>query len=83
MKIEIGKLKAYITELEDHVNKHRGHDPKWTSEEKLAIRKDEQVVRLKARNSELVKNNKILKRTVSDLIAKWHNYTKQCTEKGS
>ena len=73
LKIEMGKLNAYITELEDHVNKHRGNDPKWTPEEKLAIRKDEQVVRLKARNNDLVKKNKSLRRANSDLIAKLHN----------
>ncbi len=74
LKIEVGKLKSYIEELEDFREKHRGNDPAWTPEEKLAIRKDEQVKRLRTKNAELVKNVKNLRRTISELIAKLHTY---------
>ena len=76
LKIEIGQLKAYIEELEDHEKtykaKHAGNDPKWTDEEKKFIRRDEQVARLLDANKKIREKNKRLQITNSQLIAQHH-----------
>ena len=45
LNVKIGKLEAYIAELEDHEKsykaKHAGNDVAWTAEEKKFIRRDE------------------------------------------
>jgi len=73
---EIGKLKAYIEELEDHEKsykaKHAGNDVAWTAEEKKFIRRDEQVARLLDANKKIREKNKRLQITNSQLIAQLH-----------
>jgi predicted RNase H-like nuclease (RuvC/YqgF family) len=80
--IEIGKLKAYIEELEDHKSKHSGNDPKWTEEEKKFIRRDEQVSRLRDINKKLRVTNKKLKKTNSTLISRLYSNGKRIREIG-
>lgn len=76
LQTEIGQLKAYIEELEDREKaykaKNAGNDPKWTAEEKMFIRRDEQVARLKDANKKLRDKNKRLQITNSQLIAQYH-----------
>jgi uncharacterized protein (DUF2336 family) len=76
LRIEIGKLKAHIEELEDHKStylaKHAGNDPAWTAEEKKFIRRDEQVARLLDANKKIREKNKRLQITNTQLIAQYH-----------
>jgi len=81
--IEIGKLKSYIEELEDHKKKHAGNDSKWTDEEKMFIRRDEQIIRLKDANKNLKKLNKTLKKTNSTLISRLYSNGQRSTKIGS